>query len=216
MIKLSPSLLAADFNQLGNEIKKIYDNGADMIHLDVMDGIFVPNTSFGVPVLESLRKNTSIVFDTHLMITDPIRYIDDFARVGSDIITFHYEACFDQMAVIQKIKDNGKLAGMSIKPGTDPRVLDKYMDVLDLILIMSVEPGFGGQKFMPMALEKLRYCRQKIQESGRDIMLEVDGGITLDNAKQVVESGADVLVAGSSVFRAQDTVSAIRGFKELS
>lgn len=215
MIQLSPSLLAADFNCLGDEIKKIYENGADMIHLDVMDGIFVPNTSFGVPVLESLRKNTSIVFDTHLMITDPIRYIEAFAKVGSDIITFHYESCFDQMAVIRKIKECGKLAGMSIKPGTKPEVLDPFFEHLDLILIMSVEPGFGGQKFMPMALEKLRYCRKKINESGRKIMLEVDGGITLNNCKEVVESGADVLVAGSSVFRAENTVEAIRAFKEM-
>lgn len=215
MIKLSPSLLAADFNQLGNEIKKIYDAGAEMIHLDVMDGIFVPNTSFGVPVLESLRKNTSIIFDTHLMIVDPIRYIDDFARVGSDIITFHYESCFDPMAVIRKIKSFGKKAGMSIKPGTKPEVLDRFLPELDLVLIMSVEPGFGGQKFMPMALEKLRYCREKINECGRDIMLEVDGGITLENFKEVVASGADVLVAGSSVFRAENTVEAVRGFKEI-
>ena len=215
MIKLSPSLLAADFNQLGNEIKKIYDAGAEMIHLDVMDGIFVPNTSFGVPVLESLRKNTSIIFDTHLMIVDPIRYIDDFARVGSDIITFHYESCFDPMAVIRKIKSFGKKAGMSIKPGTKPEVLDRFLPELDLVLIMSVEPGFGGQKFMPMALEKLRYCREKINECGRDIMLEVDGGITLENFKEVVASGADVLVAGSSVFRAENTVEAVRRFKEI-
>ena len=215
MIKLSPSLLAADFNCLGSEIKKIYDNGADMIHLDVMDGIFVPNTSFGVPVLESLRKNTSITFDTHLMITDPIRYIDEFARVGSDIITFHYESCFDQMAVIKKIKDNGKKVGLSIKPGTKPEVLDKYINDIDMILIMSVEPGFGGQKFMPMALDKLRYCRKLINESKRDVMLEVDGGITLDNFKEVVEAGADVLVAGSSVFRAANTVEAIKAFKEI-
>ena len=215
MIKLSPSLLAADFNSLGSEIKKIYDNGADMIHLDVMDGIFVPNTSFGVPVLESLRKNTSITFDTHLMITDPIRYIDEFARVGSDIITFHYESCFDQMAVIKKIKDNGKKVGLSIKPGTKPEVLDKYINDIDMILIMSVEPGFGGQKFMPMALDKLRYCRKLINESKRDVMLEVDGGITLDNFKEVVEAGADVLVAGSSVFRAANTVEAIKAFKEI-
>ena len=215
MIQLSPSLLAADFNCLGDEIKKIYDNGADMIHLDVMDGIFVPNTSFGAPVLESLRKNTPIVFDTHLMITDPIRYIEDFAKVGSDIITFHYESCFDPMAVIRKIKECGKLAGMSIKPGTKPEVLDPFIEHLDLILIMSVEPGFGGQKFMPMALEKLQYCRKKIDESGRKIMLEVDGGITLDNCEEVVRSGADVLVAGSSVFRAENTVEAIRRFKEI-
>ncbi len=215
MIKLSPSLLAADFNQLGSDIKKIYDNGADMIHLDVMDGIFVPNISFGIPVLESLRKNTSIVFDTHLMITEPIRYIEEFARVGSDIITFHYESCFDPMAVIRKIKECGKLAGMSIKPATSPEVLDRFLGELDLILIMSVEPGFGGQKFMPMALDKLRYCREKIDASGRDIMLEVDGGITLDNCKEVVASGADVLVAGSSVFRAENTVEAIRSFKEI-
>jgi len=215
MIKLSPSLLAADFNCLGSEIKKIYDNGADMIHLDVMDGIFVPNTSFGAPVLESLRKNTSITFDTHLMITDPIRYIDDFSKVGSDIITFHYESCFDQMAVIKKIKDNGKKVGLSIKPATNPNVLDKFINHIDMILIMSVEPGFGGQKFMPMALEKLRYCRKLINDSGRDVMLEVDGGITLDNFKEVVAAGADVLVAGSSVFRAANTVEAIKAFKEI-
>ncbi len=215
MIQLSPSLLAADFNRLGDEIQKIYDNGADMIHLDVMDGVFVPNISFGVPVLESLRKNTSIVFDTHLMITDPIRYVEAFAKVGSDIITFHYESCFDPMAVIRKIKECGKKAGMSIKPATKPEVLDPFMEHLDLILIMSVEPGFGGQKFMPMALEKIAYCREKINACGREILLEVDGGITPENCEEVVRCGANVLVAGSSVFRAENMVEAIRRFKEI-
>lgn len=215
MIRLSPSLLAADFNVLGSEIKKIKDNGADMIHLDVMDGIFVPNTSFGVPVISSLRKNTSICFDTHLMITDPVRYVDSFAKCGSDIITFHYESCFDKLEVIDRIKKNGKLCGISIKPATDPRVLDDLVDKVDLILIMSVEPGFGGQKFMPSSLEKLRYCRKLIDNCGRNVMLEVDGGITLDNVGLVTDAGADTIVAGSSVFGAPDVGEAVRRFKEF-
>ncbi|MBQ9544850.1 MAG: ribulose-phosphate 3-epimerase [Clostridia bacterium] len=214
MIKLSPSLLAADFNCLGSEIQKIYDAGSDMIHLDVMDGIFVPNTSFGVPVIKSLRKNTSIVFDTHLMITDPIRYIDSFSDCGSDIITFHYESCFDKHAVINKIKNNGKKAGISIKPGTDPRVLEEYAKEVDLVLIMSVEPGFGGQKFMPIALEKLKFCRSLIDRVNPGVMLEVDGGITLDNIQAVTEAGADVIVAGSSVFGAKNVTEAVKSFKE--
>ena len=214
MIKLSPSLLAADFNSLGSEIKKIYDAGSDMIHLDVMDGIFVPNNSFGIPVIKSLRKKTSIIFDTHLMITDPIRYIDQFADCGSDIITFHYESCFDKHAVIDRIKANGKKAGISIKPGTDPRVLEEFVGEVDLILIMSVEPGFGGQKFMPGALEKLRFCRSLIDRIKPGVMLEVDGGITLENLPLVTGAGADVIVAGSSVFGAPDVEKAVRLFKE--
>lgn len=212
MIKLSPSLLAADFSNLKGDIGAAEKAGAQYLHLDVMDGIFVPNISFGVPVIKALRKCTDMVFDTHLMITDPIRYIDAFASCGSDIITFHYEACEDRNAVIDKIHSLGLRAGMSIKPGTAPEVLDGYFDKLDLILIMSVEPGFGGQKFMPSCLPKLKYCAKKIAALSHPCDLEVDGGINLSNVGEVVSAGCDTVVAGSSVFGAPDVSDAVRSF----
>ena len=212
MIKLAPSLLAADFSRLGEEIKKVHDNGAQYLHLDVMDGIFVPNISLGPNMIGSLRKVSDIVFDVHLMITDPIRYIEAFAKNGADIITFHYEACENQKEVIDLIHSFGCRAGMSVKPHTDAALMKPFIKDLDLCLVMTVEPGFGGQKFMPEALPNLEKLNAYIRESGREIDLEVDGGINLQNASIVKEKGANVLVAGSAVFGAADVGATVRAF----
>lgn len=212
MIKLAPSLLAADFTCLGEEIKKVYENGAEYLHLDVMDGMFVPNISLGPGMIASLRKVCPIVFDVHLMIQDPIRYIDDFAKAGADIITFHYEACENRREVIEKIHSYGIRAGMSVKPHTDANLMAEYLDEIDLALVMTVEPGFGGQKFMPEAMPNLEALNREIQKTGRKIDLEVDGGINLQNASIVKEKGANVLVAGSAVFGAEDVAATVRAF----
>lgn len=212
MIKLAPSLLAADFTCLGEEIKKVYDNGAQYLHLDVMDGSFVPNISLGPGMVASIRKVCDIVFDVHLMIDDPIRYIDDFAKAGADIITFHYEACDNHREVIEKIHSYGIRAGMSVKPHTPAKLMVPFLDELDLALVMTVQPGFGGQKFMPEALPNLETLAAAVAETGREIDLEVDGGINLQNASIVKERGANVLVAGSAVFGAEDVAATVRAF----
>ena len=212
MIKLAPSLLAADFSRLGEEIKNVHENGAQYLHLDVMDGMFVPNISLGPGMIASLRKVSNIVFDVHLMIMDPIRYIDAFAKAGADIITFHYEACQNHREVIEKIHSYGIRAGMSVKPNTDAALMVPFLDTLDLALVMTVQPGFGGQKFMPEAMPNLETLNAAIQKSGRAIDLEVDGGINLQNASIVKERGANVLVAGSSVFGAADIAQTVRDF----
>ncbi len=212
MIKIAPSLLAADFSRLGEEIKNVHENGAQYLHLDVMDGMFVPNISLGPNMIGSLRKVSDIVFDVHLMIMDPIRYIEAFAKNGADIITFHYEACDNHKEVIDKIHSFGIRAGMSVKPHTDAAVLKPFIPDLDLCLVMTVEPGFGGQKFMPEAMPNLEKLNGYIQESGRKIDLEVDGGINLENAAIVKEKGANVLVAGSAVFGAKDVAATVREF----
>ncbi len=212
MIKLAPSLLAADFARLGEEIKKVHENGAQYLHLDVMDGMFVPNISLGPGMVASLRKVSDIVFDVHLMIQDPIRYIDDFAKAGADIITFHYEACDNHRQVIEKIHSYGIRAGMSVKPYTDADLMVPFLDELDLALVMTVQPGFGGQKFMPEAMPNLEKLNRAIQDSGREIDLEVDGGINLENAAFVKARGANVLVAGSAVFGAKDVAATVREF----
>jgi ribulose-phosphate 3-epimerase len=212
MIKLAPSLLAADFTKLGEEIKKVYDNGAEYLHLDIMDGVFVPNIALGQGMVASLRKVCDIVFDVHLMIVDPIRYIDAFADAGADIITFHYEACDNHREVIEKIHSRGLRAGMSVKPHTDANLMVPFLDELDLALVMTVEPGFGGQKFMYEAMPNLETLNAAIQKTGRNIDLEVDGGINLENACVVKERGANVLVAGSAVFGAKDVAGTVRNF----
>ena len=219
MIKLAPSVLAADFTCLGEEIKKVYDNGAEYLHLDVMDGMFVPNISLGPGMIASMRKVCDIVFDVHLMIQDPIRYIDDFAKAGADIITFHYEACDNHKEVIDKIHSYGIKAGMSVKPYTDANLMVPFLPDLELALVMTVQPGFGGHKFMYEAMPNLEKLNAAIKELGKQIDLEVDGGINLPNASVVKERGANVLVAGSAVFKYEDysqPISAIRASGEAN
>ena len=204
---LSPSILAADFNRLGEQIRCVRDNGAQALHFDVMDGMFVPSISFGMPVLESIRKETDLFLDVHLMIREPIRYIDEFAKCGADLITIHYEACCNVMQTIEAIRKTGVKAGMSIRPETPVSVLRPFLDKLDLILIMSVNPGVGGQTLMEGTYDKLRELRAMMAENrgsfsdGQCPRVEVDGGINLTNVAGLLEAGADTIVTGSAVFR---------------
>ena len=215
MIIISPSVLAADFADLGNQVNKVYKAGAKYIHLDVMDGVFVPNISFGPPVIASLRKVTEIFFDVHLMITHPERYIKDYVDAGADLITVHYESTFDLAAVIAQIKSYGKKASVSIKPATSPEVLFPYLKDLDMVLVMTVEPGFGGQKMMPEMLEKVRAIRKYANENGIDIDIQVDGGITPENLHLSTSAGANVIVAGSAIFKATDPAKVIADMIEV-
>ncbi len=215
MAKLAPSLLSADFSKLGEEIALIEKSGADYVHLDVMDGIYVPNITFGAPVIKKIRKTTKLPFDVHLMVDRPERFIDDFADAGSDIITVHPEASIHLHRTLQAIREKGVKAGVSLNPSTPLNVLEYIMDDVDLILIMSVNPGFGGQSYIPAMTEKIKNLRNMILRSGNDIILEVDGGIKLDNAKEIIDAGADLIVVGSGIFNAQDVEKRIGEFKEI-
>ncbi len=201
MLILSPSILAADFSVLGEQIKEVQEAGAQYLHVDVMDGSFVPSISFGMPVISSIRRVSDIVFDVHLMIASPERYIEEFAKCGADIITFHLEAVQDPGVVIDKIHALGKKAGLSIKPSTPIEAVLPCLDKLDMLLVMTVEPGFGGQAYIPESTERIRQARKFVEERGLDTDIQVDGGISADNVHVVLEAGANVIVAGSSIFR---------------
>jgi ribulose-phosphate 3-epimerase len=215
MIKLAPSILSADFARLGEQIDEVARAGADYIHVDVMDGHFVPNITIGAPVVASIRAVTSLPLDVHLMIEHPERYISEFVKAGADIITVHIEASPHLHATIRLIKELGAKAGVSINPATPISAVEEFLRHVDLVLVMSVNPGFGGQSFIPETLPRIASIRKILDDRGLSAELEVDGGINADNAPDIVKAGADVLVAGNSVFRAQEGISgAMRRLRE--
>lgn len=214
MMILAPSILAADFKKLGEEIKVTEENGAQYLHFDVMDGVFVPSISFGMPVLKSIKSATKLICDVHLMITEPIRYVEEFKAAGADIITVHYEACEDIEKTIEKIIACNMKVGVSICPETDVSVLEDILPKLDMVLIMSVHPGFGGQKFIPESLDKIRALREMITKKGLTTDIEVDGGIYTTSVEEVLEAGANIIVAGSAVF-GTDVAEHTKAFMEI-
>lgn len=213
MIKISPSMLACDFKKMGEEIIKVSKSGADFIHMDVMDGIFVPNISFGPSIIKSLRGLVSTPFDVHLMISDPYKYIETFADAGADIITFHLESESNTFETINKIKKLGKKAGLAIKPKTNIENIYKYLEYIDLALIMTVEPGFGGQKFMVNQMKKTEILKEKITHKNLPLVIEIDGGVNLETIEIIKKYPVDIAVSGTCIFNSGDTKSTIENLK---
>ena len=211
---ISPSILASDFSRLKDEVQSIEKAGADLVHIDVMDGMFVPNITLGAPVIKCLKGKTTLPFDVHLMINEPVRYIDDFASAGADIITFHIEAATDVGATIEKIREAGCKPAISIKPGTAAEAVLPYLDSVYMVLVMTVEPGFGGQSFMPETMQKVRAIRDEITRRNLDTHIQVDGGIDNNTVSVAAGNGADILVAGSYVFKAEDRSEPIKILRE--
>ena len=212
---IAPSFLASNFLRLHEECNMVNSSEAEWFHLDVMDGVFVPNISFGLPVIEHIRTTTTKVCDVHLMIVEPGKYAADFKKAGADVLTVHIEACPNLHRNIQQIKELGMKAGVAVNPHTPVSLLCDILHEVDLVNLMSVNPGFGGQKFIPYTLHKIRELRQMIAERALNVLIEIDGGVTLENAASIVEAGADVLVAGSSVFKAANPIAAIAALKRL-
>ncbi|MBO7195768.1 MAG: ribulose-phosphate 3-epimerase [Clostridia bacterium] len=213
MIKISPSVLAADLSDLAAEVADIKRCGADMVHLDVMDGNFVTNISFGLPVIQSLRKKSDMIFDVHLMIDKPERYAARFIDAGADILTFHIEACDNPVELLDEIRSQGVMAGISVKPATPIEEVYTLLDHCDMVLVMTVEPGYGGQKLIPETIEKVRKLKAELKKTGHFIEIQVDGGINDTNAGELISAGASILVAGSSVFVASDRAAAINALR---
>ena len=203
-IQISPSILSADFSQLGNEIKKLEEGGADMVHVDVMDGHYVPNLTIGPPVIKALRKHTKLLFDVHLMISPVHKYIEDFANAGADIITIHPEATDNLQDSIKKIKEFNKKVGVSLNPESKLELIENSLDQVDLVLIMSVNPGFGGQKFIPEVLEKVKKLKQLRTDRKLNFDIEIDGGINFENSKSAINAGVDILVSGTTIFKSNN------------
>lgn len=216
MCKLAPSILSADFANLGSEIVRIDRAGADYIHIDMMDGIFVPNLSMGMPVAKAIRDYTDKVFDVHLMLVDPLRYVESAAKIGADVITVHVESDSDIRTCIRKIREQGCKVGLALSPDTPIEAAEEYLEEIDLLLLMTVYPGFGGQSFLPGSYERIQEAKERIIRRGLDVELEIDGGINWQNVQEVVKSGADVVVAGSLVFSGdpRENVSRLKGMLE--
>ena len=213
-VKIAPSILSADFAKMGEEVESLERSGADVVHCDVMDGVFVNNITFGLKMVEDIRKRTSLPLDCHLMIVEPEKYVERFAKAGADIITVHYEACKENLAeVLKLIKSTGVKCGAVINPDTPVSAIKDVIPLCDMVLVMSVFPGFGGQKFIPSALDKLREIRAIIDELGLPIDLEIDGGVNFENVSEIISAGANVIVAGSAVFNAEDRAEAIKRLK---